>query len=157
MKNQKTNQIVVLVLSIVLSLGVGFFVGSKFKQDQKPEFTNQFSPRYRDLLGREKQGQDKAGPKGSVMRGSRPVVGEITASDGKSLTVEMNDGSSKIVLVSSSTSITKAQSADTNSLKIGEKISVFGTQNPDGSTTAQSIQLNPLMPNEATTSSIQKK
>lgn len=57
----------------------------------------------------------------------------------------MQDGSSKIVLFSDKTEINKAAEATKEDLKVGEKVAVFGTENSDGSVTAQNIQLNPQL------------
>ena len=71
----------------------------------------------------------------------RPVSGEIIGSDDKSVTVKLQDGSSKIVLLSDSAQINKASVGAKEDLKTGENIVVFGTTNSDGSVTAQSIQI----------------
>lgn len=155
MKNK--NLLTMLIVS-VLCLGIGFFAGTKYQPAKKTAFVNQFNQRG----GRDQQGAGTARP-GAQMAGSgraqvmRPVMGEITSSDGKSLTVKMIDGSSKIVMISSSTQINKALVAKVEDLKTGEKVSVFGNTNPDGSVTAQNIQLNPPMPNQATPSATPKK
>ena len=73
----------------------------------------------------------------------RPINGEIISSDDKSITVKLSDGSSKIVVLGTSTVINKADQATKDDLKVGEKAAVFGTENSDGSITAQNIQLNP--------------
>ena len=57
----------------------------------------------------------------------------------------MQDGSSRIVILSASTDINKATKATKEDLKTGERVAVFGTQNADGSVTAQSVQLNPQL------------
>jgi len=80
-------------------------------------------------------------------QGYRPVNGKITEADGKSITVALNDGSSKIVLVSNKTAVNKAQNASVTDLKVGETVAVFGSENTDGSISAQSIQLNPEVRN----------
>jgi hypothetical protein len=71
------------------------------------------------------------------------VNGEIIAADEKSITVKLQDGSSKIVLLSDKTEINKTASTTKEDLKVGEKVAAFGTENSDGSVTAQSVQLNP--------------
>lgn len=73
----------------------------------------------------------------------RPVNGEIISADEKSVTVKLPDGGSKIVILSEKTSINKAAEATKEDLKVGEKVAVFGSENTDGSVTAQNIQLNP--------------
>lgn len=74
----------------------------------------------------------------------RPVSGEIISSDDKSITVKLQDGSSKIVLFSDKTTINKASEGSKDDLKTGEKVVAYGTENSDGSITAANIQLNPM-------------
>jgi hypothetical protein len=76
--------------------------------------------------------------------GFRPVAGEIISKDDKSITVKLQDGSSKIVMLSTTTQINKAQTVDATSLVVGETVRVIGNVNADGSVTAQDIQINPV-------------
>jgi len=59
---------------------------------------------------------------------------------------------SRLVSSYSKTVINKAQPVDKTELKVGKKVSVFGSENTDGSVTAQNVQLNPIQrittPNE---------
>lgn len=76
----------------------------------------------------------------TTVRGSRFI-----SSDDKSITVKLQDGSSKIVLLTDTTSISKSTEGSKSDLKTGEKVAVFGTENSDGSVTAQNVQLNPIL------------
>jgi len=148
MKNASTKQALTLATAVFVSLGIGFYSGTKYISNKKPEFVNQFNQRNRDQAGQSRQILGASGQKtGGMPGGSRPVVGEVIANDSKTITIKQGDGSSKLVLISSTTTVSKAQPADTSSLLVGEKVSVFGNQNSDGSTTAQNIQINPNMPN----------
>jgi hypothetical protein len=120
--------IVGLVVAVIFGAG-GFFVGTKYQQTRRTAIFNQTG-------NRNGQGQ---------VRGInfRPVNGEIINTDDKSITVKMQDGSSKIVLFSDQTQINQATTATKSDLKTGNTVAVFGTANSDGSVTAQSIQLNP--------------
>jgi len=82
------------------------------------------------------------------MMGRAMINGEIIAQDDQSVTIKLAEGSSKIILLSSETSINQATQATVSDLKVGEKVAIFGQTNNDGSTTAQSIQLNPIQPNQ---------
>jgi beta-lactamase superfamily II metal-dependent hydrolase len=84
-------------------------------------------------------GGQTGGPAGM----NRPVAGDIIASDDKSITVKLQDGSSKIVLVNDQSTVTEATTSTKQSLSVGKKVLVFGTANSDGSVTAQNVQLNP--------------
>lgn len=128
----KNNTIITVLLIVIFAAGA-FFGGMKYQQSKQPAFTRQFGGGQGIRNG---QGQ-------GTRQGFRPVNGEIISSDEKSITVKMQDGSSRIVLFSDKTEINKAASGTNEDLKVGEKVSVFGTDNTDGSVTAQNIQLNP--------------
>jgi hypothetical protein len=72
--------------------------------------------------------------------------GAIIGIDEKSITVKLRDNSSKIVFVSSSTEVMKSAQGSILDLVIGEQVTVSGTPNSDGSITAQSVQVRPVMP-----------
>lgn len=74
----------------------------------------------------------------------RPVNGEIIEVNDKDITVKLSDNSSKIVHLSDSTILNKSSEGVKSDLKVGEKIAAFGTENSDGSVTAQNIQINPV-------------
>lgn len=136
MKNQ--NNLIVTILLVVIVGAGSFFAGTKYQQSNGRQFPDgQFGGR---MMG------GQPGNQGNRMN-FRPVNGEIIASDDKSITVKAQDGSSKIVLISESTEINTASIVSRDALKVGEKVAVFGTSNPDGSLTAQNIQLNPTMRN----------
>lgn len=105
--------------------GVGFYAGTKYQQSKTP--ARQFG-----------QGQNRA------RMGGGQVIGEILSMDDKSLTVKLTDGSSKIVLISSTTTFNKAAEGAKSDLKVSERVVIFGTTNPDGSVTAQNVQINPV-------------
>ena len=130
------SKIVVFLLLVVVGAGA-FFAGMKYQQSKQQTFTRQFNGQQG---GRTGQGQFSGN-----RQGFRPVNGEIIGTDDKSITVKLQDGSSKIVLVSDKTTINKASQGTKADLKSGEKVAVFGQENSDGSVTAQSIQLNPVL------------
>lgn len=129
-----TNSIVLLTLvGAVVACG-GFFGGIKYQQSKRNPFTN-IKPAGQGRMGG--GAQNVAGGRGM----SRPVAGEIIKADTKTITVKSRDGSSKIVLLSETGQIFKAASGSATDLHVGVQVSVFGTPNPDGSITAQNIQI----------------
>lgn len=130
----KNNSILIIFVVAILVGAGAFFGGMKYQQSKRQNFARQFG-----------QGQEVRADKTQGNRqGFRPVNGEIISSDDKSITVKMQDGGSKIVLLSDKTEISKASSGVKEDLKTGEKVMVVGTENSDGSVTAQNIQLNPI-------------
>jgi hypothetical protein len=69
------------------------------------------------------------------------VNGEILSVDTQSVTVKLPAGGSKIAFYSASTKISKTVDGTIDDLKVGENLVLNGQDNPDGSMTAQTIQL----------------
>lgn len=69
------------------------------------------------------------------------VSGQVITKDAQSITVQLPNGNSAIVFYSSSTQVMKPAAASIADLVPGTEISVGGTENADGSMTAQSIQV----------------
>lgn len=122
--------LIIIILVVIVGAG-GFYAGMKYQQSKNPRFGN-----FQGARG---------GNFGQRAQGFRPVNGEIISADDKSITVKLQDGSSKIVLLSDTATISKSADATKADLKVGEKIAAFGTENSDGSVTAQNIQLNPIL------------
>jgi hypothetical protein len=133
----KKNSLIVAILLILVAGGAGFFGGMKFGE-------NKIQSQFQGFRGQNGQrtGNDMTGARGT---GLRPVVGTILSVDNGSMTVKLQDGSSKIVLISDKTEISKAGQATTADLKVGDTVSALGQTNSDGSVTAQNIQLNPVV------------
>ena len=127
MKNN--NLIIILVVALLVGAG-GFFAGMKYQQSKNPRFGNFQGARN--------------GQSGQRGQGFRPVNGEILSADEKSITVKLQDGTSRIVILSDTTTYNKTAEGSKADLKTGDRIAVFGTDNSDGSVTAQNVQLNPV-------------
>lgn len=135
MKNQN---ILIMVLIAVIFAGGGFFAGTKYQQSKTLSQRTQFAGQFGDRAGG--TGSNRTGG----FRGGQ-IMGEILSVDAKSITVKMTDGSSKIVLINDKTTINKATEGLISDLKVGERVSVFGTVNTDGSVSGENIQLNPII------------
>lgn len=83
-------------------------------------------------------------PRGALpgSEGSLTLTGEIISQSDDSLTIKLSDGSTKIVVFNDHTLTTKTVRAALNELNEGGQVFVSGNENPDGSYTAQTIQLS---------------
>jgi hypothetical protein len=126
-----------LIIIIALVAAASFFGGMKYQQTRR-------SVNFRGQITGQGPGGNQTIGNGQ-RNGFRPVAGDIVSMDEKSITVKMQDGSSKIVLINDKTSINRTSDATKTDLTVGGKVSVFGMDNADGSVTASNIQLNPQM------------
>lgn len=144
MKEDKKRYISIIyaVIAVAAALGLGFFGGMKYQQKS---VSNARGNRQFQIGGNGAgMGSGVIGIGGNRM-GFRPVAGEVIASDAISITVKLTDGSSKIVIVGEKTQINKADVATKDDVTVGTKVAIFGTENQDGSVTAQSVQINPIL------------
>lgn len=81
---------------------------------------------------------------GIAARNGAPVSGKITAADATSITVQSNDGSSKIVLLSDQTKINKTTTGTAADLQVGSEVMIVGNTT-NGTITADSITLGGFM------------
>ncbi len=134
----KNNFVLIIILSLLVGGGIGFFGGMQYQKGQRSaafgQFTNgQFGAR---------AGTGALGLRG---RNGNGAVGTILSADANSITVKLAEGGSKIVLLTASTSFNKATAATAGDLAVGGTVAAFGTENSDGSITASNVQLNPQM------------
>jgi hypothetical protein len=131
-KNMKKMIIIFLVLIIVVG-GSSFYGGMKYEQSKNQNQARQF---FQGNMGANfgANFQRRAGS------GQNMVTGEVIAKDGQSITLKTPDGGSKIIFFSDSTKISKTTDGSINDIEIGKQIITNGSQNSDGSYTAQTIQ-----------------
>lgn len=122
--------LITAITVLILGGGVGFYGGMKYQQSKTP--TRQFG----NFAGRNGSG--------GTNNAFRPVNGQILSAGDNSITVKIQDGSSKIIILTDKTQINKAAQGTVIDLQVGATVAVFGQFNSDGSVTAQSVQLNPI-------------
>src|SRR5690349_4330068 len=132
----KTQTIIIGVIALLVVGGGSFYAGTKYQAMQRGNFAAGFGGQngqaFRQRFG---NGQNASA-----------VRGQIISNDNGTITVKMRDGSTKLVVLSSSATIMKATSGSKDDLKSGEEVMIFGTSNSDGSVTAQTISINPMLP-----------
>jgi hypothetical protein len=128
----KNGKIIAVVLAVV-ALGVGFFGGMQYQKSKTPAVPQGFIAR----------GGNGGGERIAQFR---PVTGQIISQDSSSITVKLQDGSSKIVLLPSTVVVSETTASSVSGLKVGDNVRVLGTTNPDGSVSATDVQINPAGP-----------
>lgn len=126
-----------LIVALIVG-GVAFFGGMQY---QKTQASGPMQGQFRGQNGGGPQGQGGFQGRGGNGQGMMPVSGEILSQDDTSITVRMQDGSSKIVILSDDTNINKSSEGTKSDLKTGETVTAFGTTNSDGSITAQNVSI----------------
>lgn len=131
--NKKNTKIIISLLIAIIFFAGGVAYGkTSFK---------------RGMMGGAQFGAARIGLNGQSaqrgIRGGNAVSGEVLSKDATSVTVKLANGGSKIILTASSTAVLKTSQGSIDDLATGAFITVIGTQNADGSVTAQSIQLRP--------------
>ncbi len=145
MKGNTMKQITPAVIGVIIAVGIlAFFGGMKYQGSRQPAFNRQAFGGPQGAAGM-RNSAGGAGMMGGRAGANRPVSGDVISTDDTSITVKLPDGSSKIVLVTSTTQINKASQATITDISTGTKVAVFGATNSDGSVTAQNIQLNPVL------------
>lgn len=128
-----------LIVSIIVALVVGavaFYGGIQYqKRTQAVSLGNLSNGRN---MAQRRNG-NTLGP------GARIARGEIINAGDNNLTVKLPDGSSRLVVLSSNTSVSEEATADKSVLQTGKQVTIFGTPNNDGSITAQMVLLGNLV------------
>lgn len=131
MKNKEN--IIKIVVAILFVSGLSFYAGTKYPSGQNGAGVQTRS------------GQFNAGGAGNrAQRADTGFIGgEVISKDAQSITVKLREGGSNIVFLNASTTIIKSSSGAMSDVDIGTQVMVTGGKNPDGSVSAQSIQIRP--------------
>ena len=137
------NKTLLSILAVMVVVGGGsFYGGMKYAQSARQNFVRQnFSGQESGANIGEFRGRRIGGQAGGSF-----VNGEIIAKDDKSITIKLREGGSRLIFYSDATEVEKFVSGDKNDLEIGKSVMAGGKANPDGSVTAETIQLrsNPV-------------
>lgn len=120
------------IVAVVVVGGLGFFGGVKYQSSRVATIGGQFAGMRNGQIGQ------RSGV------GNGFISGEVISKDDKSVTVKLPNGGSSIAFYSPTTSIEKAASGSWADIVVGKTITIRGTQNSDGTYTAQSVQLTRL-------------
>ncbi|MDB5204181.1 MAG: hypothetical protein JWP09_209 [Candidatus Taylorbacteria bacterium] len=126
-KNKKTVYIIsAIVVAIIL-----FYGGMKYGE----------STNVKGGSGNFQAGARMSGGRTSFAGGMGGMTaGDIVDISEGSITLKTRDGSSKVVLIGTSTPVTKSAPGLITDLKAGDSVMISGKTNPDGSVVASEIQ-----------------
>ena len=130
------NTMMVLAIVLIVLAGVGGFVGGM--QYQKTNSSSNFAG------GANGTFRQRFGMMGQNGQNFRPERGQVISFSNGTMTLKLSDGSTKLIVLPSNTNYLKTDTASQSDIKTGDTVTVLGTQNSDGSVTAQDVQLNPL-------------
>lgn len=139
------NPIVIPVVVAIVAVVGGFIIGVKYQEFEFAKSMQNRFPGMRNVGGEMGTNTNRLANGRDQQMGFRGTNGEVIKRDATSMTVKMGDGSSKLVLISDSTKVTTSAETDIKDVMVGSKVVVVGSTNPDGSITAQNIQLNPFL------------
>jgi hypothetical protein len=152
---KRSSTIVLAVAVGVVALAAGLFGGMSYGKghpsvETAMETVSNLTPEQMAQLGTSGGGFPGGGFPGGARGGGNGnagggfTAGSIVSNDGSTITIKMNDGSTKFVLYSGSTTIRKSAEGTSADLVAGENVVVTGSANSDGSITATQIQLGGL-------------
>jgi len=130
MKKYKAH--IIWAIIAIIALGGGFFWGKAIGGGSRGQFAGAgaFASSTRSRFG---------GAGGGAAGGL--AVGQIASFGNDSMTIQLANGNSEVVLYSSSTPVTEPTTVSPNTLQVGTNVMVAGTTNSDGSVTATTIQV----------------
>ena len=128
--------LIAIAVTALLVGASGFFAGIQYRKSQEPTAGD-----FQSMREQARSGNLPPGLGERLQGQGRPVSGEIIDRDEESITVKLPDGSSRIILVGSETKISESTPSAKNKLTEGVQVFVNGTENPDGSLNATSIQI----------------
>jgi hypothetical protein len=137
-KTYKKHLTIWIVVTVVL-VGVSFYAGGVHAKSAAKNAMTAARGQFAGAGGARTTGANRFGTGGGA------VLGSVLSKDDTSMTVKSRDGSSKIVLFSGTTQVLKSAPGAASDISVGTQVSVQGTQNSDGSVSAQSIQIRPDM------------
>lgn len=142
----KKNTLLAIGIGVVL-IAAAFYGGMQY--DRANARTGTFTD-FQNLTSQQRaerfQQMGGIGSAGRRSSSTMPFVGgEIIGKDNSSITVKLTDGGSRIVFFSPSLRITKFVEGSKEDLVNGTQVTVNGSSNADGSVTAGTIQIRPLL------------
>ena len=138
--NQKTKIIIGGIVLVVLAFWAGTAYANHNSKSRMTAQTGMMTGGRGNFGGA--QGMPGA-IRGGANAGGGFVGGTVLSKTDTTITVQNQNGGSKIILVSPTTAVSKSAQGSITDVAVGSSILATGTTNSDGSITAQTLQLRP--------------
>ncbi|MBE0448698.1 MAG: hypothetical protein IBX64_11495 [Actinobacteria bacterium] len=133
-----SKMVAAFVISVLIVGGGSFYAGGAYQSSKRPSYVP-MGGQFGNMSG---QGDTDSSPgRFSGQRGGAAFSGEVVEKDNKSVTIKLQDGSQKTITITESTAINKIAKGSIGDVKQGEQIVVIGTENSDGSVSANTVQI----------------
>ncbi len=141
-KKNNLSKIIGVVIAFIIVGGGTFYGGMQYANAQKKSgglgISNMTPGQRQARFGG--AGGARSGGAGSF------TAGDIISNDGKSITVKLRDGGSKIVFLGDKTEVLKSVNGASSDLTVGSQVTVSGKPNSDGSLNADTVQIRLVSP-----------
>ena len=127
-----------IVIIIIIAAGAVFYAGAKYEKHKLSAL---------GLLSGSKSSSKKA-------TAGNSIKGTVTATDDKSVTIKMADGTDKTIEFSSGMTFGNNAAGSASDLFVGELVVIAGENNPDGSFAATNIRISKKSPKASATPTI---
>lgn len=134
------NNLIITIAAVVIAGVLSFYGGMQYQKSRKGSF-----------FGKSSAGpntQRAYGKQGGGLINNRPISGEVANVDNESITIKTQDGGSKIIIISDATTINKTASGSKSDLSTGVQVTVSGSENSDGTVSAQSVYVGTGQPGQ---------
>lgn len=138
-----SKQAPLVVIIALLAVGGGSFYGGMLYGKSSVKSASQFNMPGGGAAARMGGTLGGGAARVRVGGGGGFTTGDVVSKTANGFTVKTRDGSSKIVIVASSTTVGKMTEGSMNDVTEGSGVVVAGTSNSDGSITASTVQIRP--------------
>jgi hypothetical protein len=115
----KQNNVLIIIIVAIVVGGLAFFGGMQYQKSKAPTRLTGANGFQRGQFGQN-------GGRGGNRSFGGATVGTIASMDNNSLTIKLQDGSSKIVDLSGSTTYSKTDSGSKTDLSVGTRVAAWG-------------------------------
>ncbi len=133
-----------LIVAGIVLLGVGFALGIEYQRDHQHTTAISNTSQTNGSSPQRGQGNQNRTGGGRRFGGQRPILGQVTAVDGSTITINDQTGTSQTYSITITTVVSdQGQTATAGSIKIGDKVAIVADTTDNKK--AARILLNPTL------------